>query len=177
LSHHYFLDHHALASANTNTYSEGDFFAVPLKTGGFGLGIAVCIGSRGTVVGRFFGPVRDSVPTLDGLENLTENDAAHIEHFRDDGLRDGSWKVIGQHPEWDVYDWPIPKFGLFQSSSNEAAGQHFEIELDENLKATRQKKISVEQFEKLPPEGISGAKATEVTLTLVLTRPGWKRKG
>ena len=166
-----------MASVNNHSYTEGDFFAVPLKTGGFGLGIAICVGSRGTVVGRFFGPVRDSVPSLGDLENLTENDSIHIEHFRDDGLRNGSWEVIGQHLEWDAYDWPIPKFGWFQASSKEATGQHFEIELDENLKATRQKKVSLEQFEKLPLEGISGAKAAEVTLTLVLTRPGWKRKG
>jgi hypothetical protein len=171
------LDHHALASANTDKYSEGDFFVVPLKTGGFGLGIAVCVGLKGTVVGRFFAPVWDSLPTLSDLENLTENDSVHVEHFRDDGLRDGSWQVIGQHPTWDAYDWPIPKFGWFQAASDDTGGRRFEMELDEDLKTIRQKEVSLEQFEMLPPEGVSGAKATEVALTLVLTRPGWKRKG
>ncbi len=162
------------------SYSEGDFFAVPLKTGGFGVGLAVCLGVKHDVVAHFFGPVRESVPSIDDLVNLTELNSAHIEHFLDDGLRDGSWEVIGQYPEWDAYDWPIPKFGWLQrsaaDSANNSPGQAFEVELDENLRAARQKKVSIEHFNSLPYEILVGSKDVEITLALALTRPGWKRK-
>jgi len=164
-----------LAFATNNSYSEGDFFAVPLKTGGYGIGIAVCVGPRGTVVGRFFAPVRESLPTMNDLEHLTENDSVHVEHFRDGGLRDGSWTIIGQHPTWDSYEWPIPKFGWFQPFGDQPGGRAFEMELDENLKTYRQKEISMAHFEQLPYEILVGSKAAEITITLALTRPGWKR--
>ena len=157
-------------------YSEGDFFAVPLKTGGFAIGLALCLGIKHDVVARFFGPVRDSLPSLDELKNLREINSAHIEHFLDDGLRDGSWEVIGQYPEWDAYDWPIPKFGWLERSPSNSEGQAFEVELDENLRASRQKKVSIEHFNTLPYEVLVGSKDVEITLALALTRPGWKRK-
>jgi len=164
-----------LTSANTPDYSEGDFFAVPLKSGGYGIGIAVCVGPQRTVVGRFFESVYDELPTADELNHLTEDDSVHIEHFRDDGFQDGSWKIIGQHPSWDAYEWPIPRFGVFQPNANDSQGQAFEIELDEDLRSARQKKVSVEHFRTLPYEILVPAKAAEITLTLALTRPGWKR--
>ncbi|MEE8046817.1 MAG: Imm26 family immunity protein [Dehalococcoidia bacterium] len=171
-----FSEDRQLASENSHSYSEGDFFAVPLKSGGFGVGIAVCVGPRGTVVGRFFGPTREAVPTMDELGNLTEDDSIHVEHFRDDGLKNGSWEVIGRHPMWDSYEWPILKFGWFQTLASGSGGKAFEMELDEDLRTFRQKEISREQFEKLPYEGVVASKAAEITLTLVLTRPGWKPK-
>ena len=164
-----------MASVNNPPYSEGDFFAVPLKTGGYGIGIVVVTGPRGTAVGRFFGTTRDSVPTLNELKHLTEGDSIHVEHFRDEGLQDGSWKIIGQHPSWDSYDWPIPKFGWFQPFTDKSGGRAFEMELDENLRTFRQKEVSIEHFRTLPYEGVVPAKAAEITVTLVLTRPGWKR--
>jgi hypothetical protein len=160
---------------NELPYKEGDFFAVPLKTGGYGIGIAVCVGPRGTLVGRFFGPVRDSVPAISELENLTETDSIHIEHFRDDGLRDGSWSVIGQHPLWDSYNWPIPRFGWFQPFADRPGGRAFEMELDENLRTFRQKEVPIEHYKALPYEGVVASQAAEITLALVLTRPGWKK--
>ncbi len=165
----------SLAPATNNSYSEGDFFAVPLKSGGYGIGIVVCAGAKGTAVGRFFLPVQDEIPAIDKLNRYDERDSVHIEHFRDGGLRDGTWKIIGQHPRWDSYEWPIPRFGVFQPNANDSAGQAFEVELDEDLKAFRQKKISIDQFRTLPLEMISSSKAAQITITLALTRPGWKR--
>jgi len=151
-------------------------FAVPLKTGGFGVGIAVCLGIKNDVVAHFFGPVMESVPALSEFSDLGENDSVHIEHFLDDGLRNGSWKVIGRYPEWDAYDWPIPRFGWLQKSAISLEDQAFEVELDENLKPVRQKKVSLEHFNTLPYEILVSSKEVEITLALALTRPGWKRR-
>jgi hypothetical protein len=52
----------------------------------------------------------------------------------------------------------------------------FEIELDENLRPIRQKTVSREIFDTLPYEDLVGPEATAITLTLALTRPGWKPK-
>ncbi|MBN4064812.1 hypothetical protein JYU04_03650 [Dehalococcoides mccartyi] len=165
-----------MASAKNISYSEGDFFAVPLKSGEFGIGIAVCIGPKRTIVARFFSPVRSEIPEIDELEHLTEDDSIHIEHFRDSSLRDGSWKIIGQHPEWDSYEWPIPRFGWLQPNADKSGGRTFEMELDENLKTIRQKEVSMEHFNTLPFEAVVSPKEVEITLMLALTRPGWKRQ-
>lgn len=166
--------------SDNQQYSEGDIFAVPLKTGGYGIGIAICLGLIHNVVARFFGQVRESLPSLEEFANTTESDSVHVEHFLDDGLRDGSWKVIGQHPAWDAYEWPIPKFGWFQpansSSSDTSEGRAFEMELDENLRTYRQKEVSIDHFNSLPYEILVSSKEVEITLALALTRPGWKRK-
>lgn len=158
-----------------SSYSEGDFFAVPLKTGGYGIGIAVCLGPRGSVVARFFAPVRDSVPELSEIEHFTENDSVYVEHFSGEALQDGSWQIIGKLPDWDSYEWPIPKFGWFQPFSDKPGGRAFEMELDENLKTFRQKEVSISHFETLPYEGKVGSKTVEISVGLALTRPGWKR--
>lgn len=155
-------------------YKEGDFFAVPLNTGGYGIGIAVCLDAKGGVVGRFFDGIHETPPPLIDLIELTEDDSVHVEHFHHLGLIDGSWIVIGQHPTWDSYDWPIPKFGWFQPFEVKPGGRAYEMELDESLKTVRQKEVSIEHFETLPYENVSGSTATELILTTVLTRPGWK---
>jgi Immunity protein 26 len=58
-------------------YSEGDWFAIPLRGGGFATGlIARMMPHReGVLLGYFFGPRRDKVPTLDELRDLSTPDA------------------------------------------------------------------------------------------------------
>ena len=54
-------------------YEEGDWFAVPLQNGGYSLGLVARADGEGGVLGYFFGPRREQLPTkadTQGLEGV-----------------------------------------------------------------------------------------------------------
>jgi hypothetical protein len=52
-------------------YREGDWFAVPLRDGGYAVGLVARMDNRGGVLGYFFGPRRDDVPSPSDVEAST----------------------------------------------------------------------------------------------------------
>jgi hypothetical protein len=72
-------------------YREGTWFAIPLETGGFGVGVVARATKRGKVIlAYFFGPHRSEVPSLDEVERLSPEDAVAVAHVGDLGLHDYS---------------------------------------------------------------------------------------
>ena len=92
-------------------YEEGDWFAVPLRDGGFGVGVAARSDRSGVVVGYFFAPRRSKVPGLDEVSDLSPDEALLVRMFGDLSLVSGEWPVIGRSDSWDRGDWPLPVFG------------------------------------------------------------------
>src|SRR5687768_5375020 len=80
-------------------YKEGDWFAVPLRDGGWAVGRVARMPpppKRGIhLLGYFFGPRRDRVPALDDVADLAPEAAISIERFSDLGLVRGTWPVLG----------------------------------------------------------------------------------
>src|SRR2546427_9568860 len=93
------------------TYREGMWFAVPLRNGGYAVGIVARKAKRGVLLGYFFGPRRQAVPVLEEVERLKPNDAILVKVFGDLGLLDGSWPIIGLASSWDRGRWPMAVFG------------------------------------------------------------------
>jgi hypothetical protein len=91
-------------------YSEGDWVGVPLPGGGWAVGLVARMNRKGAVIGYFFGPRRDAVPTVEQLEALQPDDAILVGKFGDLGLVKNEWPVIGRQPDWDRDQWPIPVF-------------------------------------------------------------------
>jgi hypothetical protein len=58
--------------------------------------------------GYFFGPVRDTVPTLDELQHLHPSDAVFAGRFGYLGLKGGTWPVIGRFARWERDQWAMP---------------------------------------------------------------------
>jgi hypothetical protein len=56
-------------------YNEGDWFAVPLREGGFAIGVIARVMPRkeGVVLGYFFGPRRNAVPTVEEAQGTVRN--------------------------------------------------------------------------------------------------------
>lgn len=91
-------------------YKEGNWIAIPLKQGGFAIGRIARADKEGGILVYFFGPRRDTVPTVAEVETLAADRATGILRSGDLGLLDGTWRVIGDSANWDRNAWPVPLF-------------------------------------------------------------------
>jgi hypothetical protein len=92
-------------------YREGDVFAVPLRNGGFSLGVVARSPGRGKVLlGYFFGEKFPSPPRPSDLPPLLPENALKAVKFGDLSLMTGEWPVVGHLQNWDRDNWPMPKF-------------------------------------------------------------------
>jgi hypothetical protein len=151
------------------TYREGDWFAVPLRGGGFAAGFIARAMPRkeGVLLGYFFGPKRDTVPTLDEISSLSASDAALVERFGDLGILDGTWPLVGHTDRWDRDAWLTPTFGR----SEELTGRAFKVIYDDTdpNRVLREERIDPSELATLPKDGLSGAGAVERILTRLLS--------
>lgn len=146
-------------------YREGDWFAVPLRKGGFAAGIVArsMPDDGGVTLGYFFGPGWADVPPLPELLTLKPSDAILVRRFGDLGLIEGSWPLIGGMAEWDRSMWPIPHFGRFESLTDRA----FEVIYDDDDPSLVIRETLTEKDElfSLPVDRLSGSGAIEIVLT------------
>src|SRR5205814_817557 len=92
-------------------YEEGMVFAIPLKEGGYSLGVVARIARNGgLLLAYLFGPVRQRVPSLSEVEALSPENAAKVWRIGDTQLVKGKWPVIGILPSWKREKWPVPLF-------------------------------------------------------------------
>ena len=92
-------------------YSEGTLFAIPLRNGGFAVGLIARATKKGPwVLAYLFGPKRDSVPTLAEISGLDPSSAVKIVRAGDLHLVDGTWTIIGHLRDFRRDAWPFPKF-------------------------------------------------------------------
>jgi hypothetical protein len=92
-------------------YKQGDWFSVPLRTTGYAVGCITRIAPRGKLlVGYFFGPVRDRVPSPRELAALSPNDAVLICRFSDLAFLGSEWTLIGRPDPDSAGEWVMPEF-------------------------------------------------------------------
>lgn len=102
-------------------YSEGSWFAVPLRNGGYAIGVIARMAPQGRIVfGYFFGPKRNVVPQVLEVDGLCAGSAALSVRVGDLGLIKGEWPVIGRATHWSRDDWPMPSFVRRDPLSNRA---------------------------------------------------------
>ncbi|PHV09727.1 Imm26 family immunity protein [Chitinimonas sp. BJB300] len=93
--------------------AEGLWFAVPLRDGGFGVGLAARVSpSRGVkTLFCYLFPYRYSEPpSLEKLLALKPSDAISLERVSSLGIKKGTWPLIGIDPKFDREKWPMPSF-------------------------------------------------------------------
>ena len=150
-----------------HSYAEGDWFAVPLRTGGFALGIIARTNPKGVLLGYFFGPRRNELPDLADSIGLLPAGAVLVGKFGHLGIRGGSWPLLGQGPGWERSAWPTPTFVRYE----ELTGRTFHVHYDDAdpARVMGETVVSPALAEQGPSDGLMGAGFVELRLTALLT--------
>ena len=146
---------------------EGLWFAVPLRGGGYGAGLVARVNRGGVLLGYFFGPKRQDVPTLDAVAVLRPDDAVLVQRFGHLGLEQGTWPALGKLPDWDRTVWPMPVFVRFEELSGRSL--HVYYDDDDPNRIIRETQVAPGTAEHGPRDGLFTAGAAEKVLTGLLS--------
>jgi hypothetical protein len=148
------------------TYAEGDWFAVPLRTDGYAMGIIARANPEAALLGYFFGPRRHDRPMLVDSTGLSPDQAVLVGRFGDLGIRSGSWPLLGQAPGWDRSAWPTPTFVRYE----ELTGRTFHVRYDDAdpARVIDESQVTPGLAEQRPMDGLMGAGFVEQRLTALL---------
>lgn len=151
-------------------YREGDWFAVPLTHGGYGIGLIARVGARGGIVlGYFFGPRRNSLPSATGEPALHAIDAILICQFCNPALMSGEWAIVSRSEEWHREEWPQPAFGHVDAVDSDKAYKREYPDNNPSDLFIRETPISLEEARLLPKDGLYGHIALQKKLTFLLS--------
>ena len=90
---------------------EGTWFAVPLRSKGFAVGVVARTSpSGGVVLAYFFRKVWQQPPPFDEVGGLGRQDAVRALRVGDLSLVSGTWPVFARDPDWHREEWPMPSF-------------------------------------------------------------------
>jgi hypothetical protein len=142
-------------------YREGDWFTIPLDSGGFAIGLIARMNGKGRLLGYFFGPRRQEPPVPDDVTHLRPTDAMSVELCGDPGILTGNWKIFFHDNNWTRVDWPLPSFG-FEDRLINAIYQRLYAE--DTLKYIRQERVPRSVYLSLPSDGIGSARSVEIFL-------------
>ena len=146
-------------------YREGDWFAVPLRDGGYATGLVARANPKAALLGYFFGPRLDSAPKLEYVASLKPSDAVLVGMFGHLGLTQGTWPIVGRTPGWDRAEWPMPVFVRYE----ELSGRTFKVVYDDDDPAELLHEELVSGLEVSgPKDGLMGAGYVERSLTGLL---------
>lgn len=146
-------------------YREGDWFAVPLRAGGFGIGLIARANHSGILLGYFFGPRRAGVPSLKEVQNQRPSDACLVGRFGHLGIVQGQWPIFGRLEGWERSAWPMPVFLRREELTGRALNVFYSD--DDPGRVVREESIQV-SFVIQPKDGLMGAGFVEKVLTTTL---------
>ena len=158
----------------TLPYREGTWFAVPLRTNGFALGVVARLDGDGTVWGYFFGPPYDSVPSCSATEGLEPQASIAQERFGDLGLIEGEWPIVGESITWDRSGWPLPDF---VRADREEGWAWKVVYSDKDLSPVSEEPCDISLADSLPRDSLAGSGAVELVLTHLLKERSGSSKG
>lgn len=150
-------------------YQEGDWFALPLPSGGYAVGVVARTSKQGKVLcGYFFGPRRQVVPQAAELEALDPNSATLVARFGDLALIRNEWSILGQSPGWDRGRWPMPAF----VSRDPLNGKVWMNEYADPNSLLDRTPIADASARSMPADGVHGSGALAKLLDRLLTEQG-----
>lgn len=148
------------------SYSEGTFFAIPLRNGGFGVGlIARATSEGGVILVYLFGPRRAAVPAVDEVIDLQPSSAVKVARIGDLNLIRGKWPVIGRSLNWRRQLWGMPKFVRIDELSHRAWSVQYSD--DDPNRVLSEEPVPFDSSG-LERDSVFGAGAVEIALTKLL---------
>ena len=149
----------------TLPYAEGTWFGIPLRQGGYAVGLVARATKKGRVVlCYFFGPRRTAAPTSQGLERLSAQDAILIARVGDLSLMDGSWPIIKSSDSWRRSSWPVPPF----VRRDDMTGTAWRVQYLDSDPNTIDYEAPISSDSELDPDRLLGSGAAELLLTRLL---------
>ena len=147
-------------------YREGTVFAVPLRVGGYAIGVVARASQRGRVIfGYFFGPARENIPSIIEVGHLRCHDAVKFCLFGDLSLINGEWVTIFDIKEWDRRSWPMQSF----VRDEEFTGRRWMVTHSDDDPVSIVSEIPISKNSvSLERDSIWGAGAVEIELTKLL---------
>lgn len=145
-------------------YQEGTLFAVPLRNGGYGLGLVARLSGDGLVFGYFFGPLRTSIPVMGDVGELSAEDSILRLRFGDLGLLNGEWPIVGQFSGFTRSNWPLPPFVRVDSMAKKA----WKTLYTETLEFISETPCDLELAKENPEDCLAGYGSVEKKLTRLL---------
>jgi hypothetical protein len=145
---------------------EGTWFAVPLRSKGFAVGVVARTSPGGGVVlAYFFKKVWDQPPPLAEVKGFKAEDAVRVLRVGDLGLIDGTWPVLGRDPDWRRAGWTVPPFVRKDDLSRRAWTVQYS-DCDANLVESE---TPTSYDTNLERDAVLGAGAVEVVMTRLLS--------
>lgn len=145
---------------------EGTWFAVPLRTRGFAVGVvARTTPTGGIVLAYFFPGVWESPPGIDDMKEMGVQRAIRLLRVGDLGLTNGTWQIIGVDPVWCREDWPVPKFVRRDDLSRRA----WIVEYSDNDANVVVSESPTDYSTSLERDAVHGAGAAEIVMTRLLS--------
>ncbi|HEY5463067.1 MAG TPA: Imm26 family immunity protein [Hanamia sp.] len=135
---------------------EGDIFAVPLRLGGYGIGL-IARHNKGITLGYFFSKVFTSIPEDLNMSGINHWKITLIGKFSPLGIEKDEWPLLKTNFQFKCEDWPIPVLKM----QDPITGQYFSVLYDESLLHEKRQKIDKEEADMLFGHGLYGYEALE----------------
>ena len=143
---------------------------MPLRNGGFAVGLVARSTKRGKILlAYFFGPRREFVPRIDEVASLGVEHALAVWRVGDLGLIQGDWPIIGKLDSWQRSDWPMPHFIRRELLPPYRNWRVYFSDADPAKRIKEEPETSARP--ELPDDGLWGAGAAEIKLTELLDLP------
>jgi hypothetical protein len=138
-----------------------------LRDGGYAVGLIARANPKGVLLGYFFGPRREQVPSIADTRKLTASEAILVGKFGHLGVKGSRWPILGRDPDWDRDAWPMPVLVRYE----ELTGRTFHAfyDPDDPLTLVREEQVAPGVAEQGPRDSMMGAGFVEERLSRLLS--------
>jgi hypothetical protein len=147
-------------------YREGDWFAVPLRDGGYSGGLIARTNPGGVLLGYLFGPLRSEIPELEDVAGLRPGDAVLIGKFGHLGIVQGKWPLLGRVDGWGPAG--AVDAGVRPLRGADRAVFPVFYDDDDPNRVLHEELVAPGEAEQAPKDGMMGAGFAEGALTRLL---------